>query len=214
MRNFHFFLFPFIILKISLSKFFVMRVPVFISTILIAILLFGCTPQNDPENQPEDGEFGVLVPDTECITQLHGGCVPSDYRDYKASVPGVEFKYPLDWNVVAADETRIELVPRERSSDDDVTRLFVWREVSVGKVYEAANETLVDSGEGSVGVWREVEWEIYTGQWQEKPVQGEWVKLYVDRDNPWINFTFYLITEPENFKSDQAVLRGIVSSVK
>jgi hypothetical protein len=185
-----------------------------LSLLSLSFLLSGCTPQNGSKDQPDDGAFGVLVPDTECITQLHGGCVPSDYRDYKGSLPGVTFKYPLDWNVVAADDTHIELVPRERSSDDDVTRLFVWREVGVDKAYEAANETLVDSGKGSVGVWTEVEWEIYTGQWQEKPVQGEWVKLYADRDNPWINFVFYLMTEPENFESDQVVLKAAVSSLK
>ncbi|EKD93963.1 MAG: hypothetical protein ACD_28C00015G0001 [uncultured bacterium] len=182
-------------------------------------LLAGCGAQNGATSggvfdESEFEEFGVLVPDTECITQLHGGCVPSDYRDYKGTVPGVVFKYPLDWNVVAADDTHAELVPRERSGDDDVTRLFVWREVGVDKAYEESNEILVDSGKGSVGVWTEVEWEIYTGKWQQKPVQGEWIKLYVDRDNPWINFTFYLITEPENFKVDQAVLKAAVSSLK
>lgn len=166
------------------------------------------------ENGVSGEEFGFLVEGTVCVKQLHGGCVPYDSRRFSSDIMGLHFMYPMDWVNVAASETQLEFAPSDISGETDPTKIFVWREVSpMIETYQAVNSTIVDAGTGVVGDYA-VRWEIYEGTWKDHPVQAEWVTLTLDEDNPWINMTFLLLTEPDHFMADQTVLKGMVSSIR
>lgn len=163
-------------------------------------------------NTTSKGEFGYSVEGSQCVKQLHGGCVPLDYIRYEGIYLGLHFVYPSDWNVTSASEREAGLTPRERSGDDDPTRLFVWRQSGINEDYRAVNTTLLEEGTGTVGVY-DVTYEIYEGEWNGTPVKAEWVWLTYDEDQPTTNYVFFLITEAENFETDQAVLKAAVSSI-
>lgn len=193
------------------------------STVLLlsifALLAFsGCNSNSNEAEAPDPSEdpdaFGYVIEGTECRKQLHGGCVPTSYRRYKSNAPGLHFMYPSDWIAVAASGERAEFVPQNSPSDQDPTRIYLWRQYAVDSSLEALNQTAVDSGTGSIAIWEDVAWEIYEGTLNEKPVKAEWIKLVADPDNSAINFTFLLVTEPENFEADQAVLSAMVSSIE
>lgn len=161
----------------------------------------------------EDGdEFGTTVEGTQCTLQLHGGCVPFDYYRYEGIPLGLHFMYPSNWNVTSASEREVGITPVERTDDTDPTHLFVWRQTGVNATYEAIRTTLEDQGAASTGPY-DVTWEIYTGTWQGSPVKSEWVWLIYDNDDRTTNYLFMLVTEPEHFDADQAVLKAAVSSV-
>ena len=158
-------------------------------------------------------EFGFLVPETLCVKQLHGGCVSADYTLYDSDILGIHFMRPLAWTNSKAGETQLSFV--EPSDDENnVTKLIVWRSVdsSIATYQETVNQKIVDAGTAVMGPY-DVKWEIYEGTLNDQPVKAEWVTLTMDEYNPWINFTFLLVTEPENFLADQFVLKGAVSSV-
>lgn len=167
----------------------------------------------DEENY-EGGEFGFRVEDTVCIRQLHGGCVPYDYGRYLGDSLGIHFRTPTDWFSAAADDSELLFFPSDRENgDSDVTRLFVWR-ASHPKFpeYQLFLPTVIDEGAGDIGDYR-ARWTVAKGSWDDRPVKAEWVELILDKDVPWSNFVFFLITEPDNFSKDQAVLKAAVSSI-
>jgi len=187
----------------------------FLVMALLLVVVAGCgggkiSNENDSGNEI----FGSLAPGTECLQQLHGGCVPSDYRLYDGNVLGIHFSYPKDWNNVSAAEAHLEFVPRERSGDDDITRLFIWRQSAVDAKYEEVKKELVQSGIAENSPWDSVNWSIYKGTWNNQPVQAEWVEFITDPNNPWVNYVVFMITEAENFQEDQMVLRGVASSIQ
>jgi hypothetical protein len=165
-------------------------------------------------------EFGFLVEGTLCVKQLHSGCVPSDYDVFESSVIGIHFNVPTDWVNAEASETTVTFVaPAEEVEEgeevvEDVTRLYAFRSVanSISELQETVNQTITDAGTGAMGPY-DVTWEIYEGEINEQPVKAEWVTLTNDPFNPWINFVFLLVTEPENFLEDQAVIKAAASSV-
>ena len=158
-------------------------------------------------------EFGFLVEGTVCTRQLHGGCVPHDFRRYTSKIFGLQFMYPTDWITVSASDIEVSIAPTQRDSEEDPTLFLGFRSVSPKIAeYEAMNDKLIDTGKGRIGDY-DANWEIYEGEWNGQPVKSEWVRLTVDPDNPWINFIFVLRTEPENFLADQMVIKGAVSSI-
>lgn len=162
----------------------------------------------------EGGEFGFRVEDTVCIRQLHGGCVPYDYGRYLGDSLGIHFRTPTDWFSAAADDSELLFFPSDRENgDSDVTRFFVWR-ASHPKFpeYQLFLPTVIDKGDGDIGDYR-ARWTVAKGSWNDQPVKAEWVELILDKDVPWSNFVFFLITEPANFAKDQAVLKAAVSSI-
>lgn len=162
----------------------------------------------------EGGEFGFRVEDTVCIRQLHGGCVPYDYGRYLGDLLGIHFRTPTDWFSAAADDSELLFFPSERENgESDVTRLFVWRS-SHPKFpeYQLLLPTVIDEGDGDIGDYR-ARWTVAKGSWNDQPVKGEWVELILDKDVPWSNFVFFLMTESGNFAEDQAVLKAAVSSI-
>lgn len=208
-------------------------------TLALALSAAGCSTQDGPslfndsenledsssadnvENTTEDepgvtyedgGEFGMKVEGTQCIQQLHGGCVPFDFMEYDNAKFGLAFAYPTDWVVTAASDRAIAVTPVERSGEDDPTQLFAWRSTGTNEAYTAVQSTLTSAGTGLIGPY-EVKWEIYEGEWNGLPVQSEWVWLTYDEDQPYTNYVFMLITETENFAADQAVLQAAVSSI-
>ncbi len=162
----------------------------------------------------EGGEFGFRVEDTVCIRQLHGGCVPYDYGRYLGDILGIHFRTPTDWFNNSATEQEISFFPSLRENGDtDITQLFVWRS-SNSKIpeYQFSTTKIIDEGAGEIGDY-DAEWSVVEGTWNDQPMKAEWVELILDSDFPWSNFTFFLITEPENFAQDQAVLKAAVSSI-
>lgn len=204
----------------------------------MTLFLAGCSTQdgpslfNDSENlddsetaeNPESteeaaaipfedgGEFGMKIEGTQCIQQLHGGCVPFDFMEYDNAKFGLNFAYPSDWVITGASDRAITVTPTERSGEDDPTQLFAWRSTGINEAYMAIQSTLTEQGTGLIGPY-EVAWEIYEGEWNGLPVQSEWVWLTYDEDQPYTNYVFVLITETENFATDQAVLQAAVSSI-
>ena len=166
------------------------------------------------EEDYEGGEFGFRVEDTVCIRQLHGGCVPYDYGRYLGDILGIHFRTPTDWFNAAADDSELVFFPSDRENGDaDVTRLFVWRSSHPKfSEYQLFLPTVIDEGNGDIGAYR-ARWTVAKGSWNDQPIKGEWVELVLDSDVPWSNFVFFLITEPENFAKDQAVLKAAVSSI-
>lgn len=160
----------------------------------------------------EGGEFGAIVEGTQCTLQLHGGCVPFDYLLYEGIPLGLHFVYPQDWIVSAANERAVVFLPVNRTGETDPTQLLVWRQTGIDSAYAVIQSTLEDSGTATMSPY-DVSWEIYTGEWEGLPVKSEWVWLIYDEDDSKTNYLFVLITEPENFDSDQAVLNAAVSSV-
>lgn len=162
----------------------------------------------------EGGEFGFRVEDTVCIRQLHGGCVPYDYGRYLGDIFGIHFRTSTDWFNSAANDSELVFFPSTRENDDaDVTRLFVWRGSHPKfSEYQLFLPTVIDDGNGDIGDYR-ARWTVAKGLWNDQPIKGEWVELILDEDVPWSNFVFFLITEPENFAKDQAVLKAAVSSI-
>lgn len=200
--------------------------------LLLLLLLPGCSTQDGPslfndsedlensdsEEGPsiasfEDGdEFGMQLEGTQCVKQLHGGCVPFDFMEYDNPQFGLAFAYPSDWNVTGASDRVVNVTPRDRSGEDDPTQLFAWRSTGINEAYADIQETLVDEGAGLTGPY-EVTWEIYEGEWNGLPVMSEWVWLVYDAEQPQTNYLFMLVTEPENFETDQAALVAAVSSL-
>lgn len=173
-------------------------------------------PTEEPveEEDYEGGEFGFRVEDTVCIRQLHGGCVPYDYGRYLGDSLGIHFRTPTDWFSAAADDSELLFFPSDRENGDaDVTRLFVWRS-SHPKFpeYKLFLPTVIDEGDGDIGDYR-ARFTVAKGSWNDQPIKAEWVELILDKDVPWSNFVFFLITEPKNFAKDQAVLKAAVSSI-
>ena len=166
----------------------------------------------NPATFTEGGEFGNQLAGTQCLLQLHGGCVPFDYYLYEGTPLGLHFMYPQNWIVTAASEQEVAFTPVDRSGEADPTQLFVWRQTGINRDYEAIQTTLEENGKATTGPY-DVTWEIYTGEWNGLPVMSEWVWLIYNEDDRSTNYVFVLVTEPENFDSDQAVLKGAVSSV-
>lgn len=170
------------------------------------------SPTEDVTPAPVES-FGSLVPGTLCVTQLHGGCVPSDYTLFDAQVLGLRFMRPLAWVNTAANDTEVVFTPSSES-ENDPTQLIVAR--SVAPILENRKASLqgevTDAGQAITGSY-EVTWEIYDGTWNNQPVKSEWTTFTLDEYNPWINFVFVVVSEPENFLEDQAALKGAVSSV-
>lgn len=180
-------------------------------------LFAGETTEVVDGTDPDEGtsliaEFGYLVEGTQCVKQIHSGCVPYDYARFFSDVFGLPFKHPTDWSTVGSDDTEIVLIPNDRADDTDPTRLFAWRQVAVDSSYDIVKSEIVDAGEAMIGPY-DVTWEIYEGEWEGVPVTAEWVTLTHDAHNPWVNYTFFLITESENFLADQNVIKAAASSV-
>ena len=170
------------------------------------------TTEEETDVSPVE-EFGFLVPKTLCVKQLHGGCVPSDFTLYDSDLIGLHFMKPVDWVNVSASDVEVSFAAPSEAKDD-VTRLFVWRSAAsdIARYQETVNQEVADAGTAVMGPYA-VKWEIYEGMLKDQPVKGEWVTLTMDEYNPWINFVFFLVTEPENFLTDQNALKGAVSSV-
>lgn len=161
----------------------------------------------------EDGdEFGYTLEGSQCVKQIHSGCVPYDYMRYQGNALGLHFMYPSDWNVTAASEREVIFTPRILSGETDPTRLFAWRENGINPAYAAANTTLLEDGTGSIGDYA-VKWEIYEGEWEGAAVKTEWIWLTFDETEPLANYAFFLITETENFDADQAAIKAAASSI-
>lgn len=155
-------------------------------------------------------EFGFIVEGTFCTKQLHGGCVPADYKTFESGVFGLPFVYPSDWLPVSVDENSVKLAPT--GEEGDPTTLFAWRGVAIDDAYDVVKTNLIDADAAMIGPY-DVTWEIYEGEWNEMPVTAEWVTLVYDEDNPWVNYTFFLITERDSFLVDQASVKAAASSV-
>lgn len=178
----------------------------------LVLLFAGCTRLNSTDGHDPD-EFGYRLEGTECIVQLHGGCVTRSYQLYDGEYPGFQFLYPQNWTLISISQPKIMLEPQGRTAESDPTQLFIWRESSVDVDVDALQGKRLDKGEGKIGVWKDVEWAIYSGEWNGQPVQSEWVTLTADPENPWVNFVFMLVTEPDHFEADQAALKAVVSSI-
>lgn len=157
-------------------------------------------------------EFGNLVKGTSCFKQLHGGCVPSDYTLFDSDIIGLHFMRPFEWVQSSGNDTGVSFV-KPTDDENPLTRLFVWRAAASDmELYKnSLQKKVLDAGVGVTGPY-DAKWEIYQGTWQDQPVKSEWVTLTIDEYNPWINFVFMLMTQPENFAEDQMVLKGAVSS--
>lgn len=166
------------------------------------------------EEDYEGGEFGFRVEDTVCIRQLHGGCVPYDYGRYLGDILGIHFRTSTDWFSNSADDQGISFLPSERENGEtDVTQLLVFRSSNpLLKEYQLTEALTIDEGDGEIGEYDAV-WSVQKGMLKDQPVKMESVELILDKDYPWSNFTFLLVTEPDNFTKDQAVLKAAVSSI-
>ena len=171
-------------------------------------------PDTDPDVEPDTEleEFGYIVENTLCVDQLHGGCIPTDYREYESTAFTLPFVHPTDWVNTHADQYSVTFVAPLDTEENDPTVFMIWRQAAYDPAYETAQETLVDSGTGVIGPY-DVTWEIYEGLWNEVPVKAEWVTLVVDEEAPLINYVYFLMTETENFGADQAVIKAAASYI-
>ncbi|MFA6435805.1 MAG: hypothetical protein WCW30_01575 [Candidatus Gracilibacteria bacterium] len=200
-----------------------------LSIVAFSLLLNGCFGEEQgptlfDENNPIEGdesavpvvdttEFGYKAEGTQCVKQIHGGCVPYEgFNFYKGSLLGLHFLYPTNWAATESDDLHIKYLPAERTGDSDPTMLVMWRAYGLDEAYKAVNVTLAEEGVGKIGDY-DVTFEIYEGTWNETPVKSEWIYLTMDKDNPAANFVFFLMTEPENFAIDQEVIQAAASSI-
>jgi hypothetical protein len=176
------------------------------------------TDETISEELPEEtaetvAEFGFLVEGTQCIKQLHSGCVPYDYPIYENAKFGLPFSYPSGWVAIASSDTKVVMASPDQDSEDDPTRLYGWREVAADSTVQPEDMKVVDAGTGIVGPY-DVTWEIFEGEFEDgTEMKTEWVTLTYDEYNPWVNYTFALVTEESKFIDDQFAIKAAVSSV-
>lgn len=206
-----------------------------LSILAFSFLLSGCLsgsqgPSLFDENNPDETqptvsdtsetdttsageEFGYKAEGTQCVKQIHGGCVPYEgVKFYDGTLLGLHFAHPSDWLATESDDVHIKYLPSDRTGENDPTMLIMWRAYGLGESYKTVNGTLVEEGIGKIGDY-DVTFEIYEGTWNETPVKSEWIYLTMDEDNPAANFVFFLMTEPENFTVDQEVIQAAASSI-
>lgn len=195
-----------------------------LSIVVFSLLLSGCLSgeqgpalfngDNPTEvSAVESAEFGYKAEGTQCVKQIHGGCVPYEgVGFYEGTLLGLHFVHPTDWVASESDDVHIKYLPSERTGENDPTMLVMWRAYGLDESYKTVNGTLVEEGAGKIGDY-DVKFEIYEGTWNEAPVKSEWIWLIMDEDNPSANFVFFLMTEPENFTVDQDVIKAAASSI-